>query len=483
MNLETLWSSLQGTLGSQAPQLLYALALLFVGWLVAVVARAGVVKGLATLGLNRRLSQAADSAVDVEKGVGLGVFWLIILFTLVAVFNTLNLTLVSGPLSSLLQELIDYAPNLLAGGALAFLAWLVATSLKLVTRKLLDKTSLDEKLSEHARMTPISASLADTVFWVVILLFLILILDVLGLQSLVAPLSNMLDKTLAILPNAVAALVVGGVGWLVATVLRNIVSNLAHTAGLDKLGSVSGNLQLSRVLGLFVFVAVFLPALVAAFDALHIEAISRPATDIIGQFLSAIPHVVAAGLILLVTWVVASFVSRLLSSLLAGVGLDTVPGRVGLGHVFERLSASALVGHIVLFFAMLFATVEAAAQLGFHQVGQLVTNFIEFGGNVLLGSVILVVGFWLANLAYQAVDRASGSDTKGLANVARYAILALVIAMGLRAIGIADDIVNLAFGLTLGAVAVAFALSFGLGGRDAAGDLLSHWLEKYRKDK
>jgi hypothetical protein len=57
-----------------------------------------------------------------------------------------------------------------------------------------------------------------------------------------------------------------------------------------------------------------------------------------------------------------------------------------------------------------------------------------------------------------------------------------VLAMGLRAMGIADDIVNLAFGLTLGAVAVAVALSFGLGGREAAGKLMEHWLSRWRKD-
>jgi hypothetical protein len=85
-------------------------------------------------------------------------------------------------------------------------------------------------------------------------------------------------------------------------------------------------------------------------------------------------------------------------------------------------------------------------------------------------------------VAYEAIDRASGVNTQGLARIARFAILALVIAMGLRAMGIADDIVNLAFGLTLGAVAVAVALSFGLGGREAAGKLMDHWLSKLRRD-
>ncbi len=97
------------------------------------------------------------------------------------------------------------------------------------------------------------------------------------------------------------------------------------------------------------------------------------------------------------------------------------------------------------------------------------TTFIGFAGNILLGSVILLIGFWLANVAHAALTRVSNTSSATLANIARIAILGLVIAMGLRATGIADDIVNLAFALAFGAVAVAVALYFGLGGREAAG--------------
>jgi hypothetical protein len=275
------------------------------------------------------------------------------------------------------------------------------------------------------------------------------------------------------------------VGWIVATVLRNLSTQLSRTAGIDQLGSKAGlapAVRLSGVLGTLVFIAVLLPSLIAALDALKIEAISRPATDMLAMLLAAVPHLIAAALILVITWMVASFASQLLASLLAALGFDTLPERVGLAHAFGALPASQFVGRVAFFFAMLFATVEAAGQLGFSQVSDLVTRFIAFGAQVLLGSAILVIGFWLANVAAEAIDRASGANGKGLSRMARFAILALVLAMGLRAMGIADDIVNLAFGLTLGAVAVAVALSFGLGGREAAGKLMEHWLARFRRD-
>jgi hypothetical protein len=240
------------------------------------------------------------------------------------------------------------------------------------------------------------------------------------------------------------------------------------------------SLQLSGLVGLLVFIAVFLPALIAALEVLKIEAISKPATEMLQMMLAAVPHIIAAGLILFITWLVASFASRLLASLLSTLGFDNLPKGVGLAHAFEKTPASVFVGRVALFFAMLFAATEAATQLGFAQVAEIVDTFIRFGGDILLGSVILVIGFWLANLAFEAIDRAGGPNTKGLARIGRFGILALVLAMGLRAMGIADDIVNLAFGLTLGAIAVAVALSFGLGGREASGKLMDHWLSKFR---
>lgn len=485
MNMHTLWESLQSALGGHIPQLLGALGIFILGWVIAVLVRAGARRSLGALRVNERFVRLTGTGVDIEGAVGLGLFWVVLLFTLVAVFNSLDLATVSGPFTAFTTELFAYAPRLLGGLALALLAWLLASVVRMVSQKLLDRTTLDEKLSEHADMAPIGESLAGALFWLVILLFVPAILGALGLRGLLDPLTQMLTKALDMLPNAVAALVIGGVGWILATVLRNLTTNLSRTAGIDKIGQRAGigeTVRLSGVAGMLVFVVVFVPSLIAALDALKIEAISRPATDMLGMILEAVPHLIAAALILVVTWLVATFASRLLASLLATLGFDTLPERIGLGHAFSQVSASTFVGRVALFFAMLFATVEAANQLGFEQVGGIVETFIRFGGDILLGSAILIIGFWLANVAFTAIDRAAGPNSKGLARIARFAILALVVAMGLRAMGIADDIVNLAFGLTLGAIAVAVALSFGLGGREAAGKLMEHWLSRFRKD-
>jgi len=487
MDLSALGSSLQSTLGAQLPGILGAIGILIVGWIVAVAARAGTRKLLGMIRVNRRVEESTHQRLDVENSIAKGVFWLVILVTLAGVFNSLDLALVSTPFAGMVSQILGYVPHLVAGTLLLLIVWVAATALRAVVTKVLGATTLDEKLSAQAGMEPMSKNVGNVLFWLVILLFIPAILSAYRLTGLLEPVQAMLNKALDIVPNGFAASVIGFAGWVVARVLRGLTTNLLAAAGADKAGASLGlheSVLLSRLAGTIVFILVFVPTLIAALDALKIEAVSRPATEMLGQFLDAVPNLIAAALILTITYYVARFASQLIARLLAGLGIDTLPEKLALQQVFAGgLKPSALVGWLVMLFAMLFATVEAANRLEFTQVRDVVTLFIEFGGDVLLGGVILVIGFWLANVAFVAINRAAGEGTAGLAWIARLAILGFVIAMGLRAMGIADDIVDLAFGLTLGAIAVAVALSFGLGGREAAGRQMEYWLAKLRKEE
>ncbi|MFT5426372.1 MAG: hypothetical protein ACI9ZT_001313 [Gammaproteobacteria bacterium] len=315
--------------------------------------------------------------------------------------------------------------------------------------------------------------------------FLPAILGAFQLGGLLDPVQSMVDKVLNIIPNIVAAAVIGAVGWFVAKILRDLSTNLLSAAGIDGLGQkagLKGDVSLSRLAGTAIFIFIFIPALIAALNALQIEAISRPATDMLAMIMGAIPNMFAAVVIILIAYYLAKLAANLVVNLFEGMGINSMPAKLGLSDAFDdNFTVSGLVGKVIIFFAMLFATVEASNRLGFGQVRDIVSTFIQFGGQILLGSVILAVGFWLANVAHSGIKRVSGEEAAAMAGLARIAILTLVAAMGLRSMGIADDIVNMAFGLTLGAVAIAIALSFGLGGREAAGKQMEYWLSNLRK--
>jgi hypothetical protein len=483
MDIQSIMQSLQETLSGSLPGFLAAVAILIVGWLVAVVLRAGTRRLLDAVNLNERIASSTDSEVNAESWGATGVFWIVMFLVLIAFFNVLDLQIVSEPLRALVTKVFEFGPSLFAGGILALIAWVLASLVRSLITGALSKTSIDEKISTAAEMKPVSGSIGDVLYWLILLMFLPAILGTLKMEGLLVPVQGMVDKILAMLPNILAAAVIGLVGWFVARILRDLVQNLLQVVGFDKLGEkagLKGNVSLSQLSGLLVFIFVFVPALVAALNTLQIEAISAPATEMLGAFMAAIPDIFAAVIILTIAFVLARFVSGLISQMLDGLGANALPEKLGFAAAGEGLYVSSIVGKVVSFFIMLFASVEAANQLGFAQVSQIVTTLIEFAGQVLLGGVILSAGFWIAGLAHTAVIKVSGESATALAGILRAAILGLVLAMGLRAMGIADDIVNLAFGLVLGAIAVAFALSFGLGGREAAGKQMEHWLARLR---
>jgi hypothetical protein len=484
METSKLLESLQGSLGTTLPAVLGAVLVLVFGWIVALVVRAGARKALRSLGVDRRIQSSTGRATRVESAIASGAYYLILVLALVGFFNVLELERVSTSLQSLVDQVLAYAPQLVGAGVLLLAAWVLATVLRSLATRALGATRLDEKLSAEAGMRPVSESLGNVLYWLVILLFLPAVLGALEMRGLLAPVEGMVNEILAMLPNVLAAGVIGAVGWFVARILRDLVTNLLAATGADRMGEqagLRGTMTLSRLVGLVVYVFVFVPALIAALNALRIEAISAPATEMLSAFMAAIPNVFGAGLILAVAWLVSGFIANLAASLLGGVGFDALPEKLGLARAFQgRITPSQLVGRLIVFFVMLFATVEAADRLGFAQVSELGATLIAFGGQVLLGVVIIGVGFWLSNLAYDAVRRVDGANVGVVASITRFAILGVVIAMGLRAMGLADDIVNLAFALTLGSVAVAIALAFGLGGREAAGRQMEYWLARLR---
>lgn len=486
MDFTSIIESLQATLGNTLPTLLAAVGILAIGWLVAVVFRAGTRRLLDVVNLNERIASNTDSEIDAESWGATGVFWMVMFLVLIAFFNVLDLQVVSEPLRALVTKVFEFGPSLFAGAILALLAWVLANVVRSLTTKALSKTTLDEKVSAAAEMKPVSDSIGDVLYWLIMLMFLPAILGTLKMDGLLVPVQGMVDKILGMLPNIFAAAVIGLVGWFVARILRDLVQNLLQVVGFDRLGEkagLSGNVSLSQLSGLLVFIFVFIPALVAALNTLQIEAVSGPATQMLSAFMAAIPDIFAAVIILSIAFVIARFLSGLVSRMLDGLGANDLPEKIGIASTkADGFYLSNFVGRVVSVFIMLFAGVEAANRLGFAQVSDLVSTLIEFAGQVLLGGIILAAGFWVAGLAHAAVIRVSGASATALAGILRAAILGLVLAMGLRAMGIADDIVNLAFGLVLGSIAVAFALSFGLGGREAAGKQMEHWLSQLRKD-
>ncbi len=479
------------------PSFAGALAILVVGWIVARIVAAVVKAGLRRTTLDQRLATwlAGDKGKEmkVEEVAGKIVFYTIMLFVLVAFFQTIGLSQLTEPLNALLNQVFDFAPRILGALALLVIAWVVATVLRMLTSRVLSSANIDQRVGAEAAIegketVPLSKTLGEAVYWLVFLFFLPAILGALALQGLLEPVQAMVNKILEYLPNVITAGAILVIGWFVARIIQRVISGLLAAVGTDRLSDnlgfdrALGKQTLSNLLGMIVYVLILIPVIISALNALGIEAVTRPASNMLDTMLGALPAMFAAVIVLALAYAIGKVLSGVLANILQGVGFNNLLGRLGFRTTAleEGRTPSDIVGYLVLVAIMLFALVEASGLLGFQTLADLVSEFIVFGSHIVVAIVIFGLGLYLANLAAETINAGNMKQARVLAIGARVAILILAGAMALRQLGVADEIITLAFGLTLGAIAVALAIAFGIGGRDLAARQLDEWHKSVR---
>lgn len=497
--MQPVLDQLSGTLGDLMPDLLRALAILIVGWLAAYVVSSLVRSGLKRADLDGRLARwtGAERGArrpEAERWIARGVYYLILIAVLIAFLQSLRLTVTDEPVRQLLTQLLEFGPRLLGGALLLLVAWILATVLRQAVSGLLRLAKLDERLGgraglEKGERAPISATLATATYWVVFLLFLPAVLGALALEGLLGPVRGMTDKILLFLPNLFASALALVLGWFVARIVQRIVTNLLQATGADRLGErigldkAFGAVSLSGLLGLIAYVLILVPVVITSLGALQLDTITRPAVDMLASILAAVPSIFAAVLLLVLAYAVGRFLAGLATSLLTGAGFDALMARLGLARAEGKgdPTPSSIAGYLTLVMVMLFAAIEAARLLGFATLAGLMARFTIFAGQVILGLIVFGVGLYVARVAALTVRSSGASQAPLLAAAARVSIVVLAGAIALNQMGLGDEIIRMAFGIVLGAVAVAAALAFGLGGRDVAARRLQRWLEAMEK--
>ena len=347
-------------------------------------------------------------------------------------------------------------------------------------KRLLQRIPALSRTDDDGTVTDLVSPIGALVKAVLTILVLIAVLEHFGLTNVLEPLNSMMSKFAAAVPNIIGAGVIAYAGWIIAKVVSQL-AGVALKKVDERLVERTGNEQVSiaKFGQALIFAIILLPIIVSALGVLDIPAISVPASAMIGKLMAAVPNIVGAAIVLLVVYAAARFVIFVLNGLLEGMKFDELPEKLGISGLFTKsFTPTRLVDMAIMFFAMLAAAVAAVDILEIDIVSEVFASVLEFGAGLLVGGLILIIGNFLGNLAYRKL---TDHGSAGLANIARIAILGLVLAMGLKAMGLADNIVGMAFGFTLGSVAVAAALAFGLGGRDAAKSIADDWVRKIKQ--
>jgi small-conductance mechanosensitive channel len=484
------------TIGTNLVDLGIALLILLIGYIVARIISSIVRRLLKRTNLDNRIADALsqpgeDRKFEVEDVIAKVLFWLLMIFVLVAVFERIGLSGISAPLSAFLNNVTtEYLPSLGGAAILLAIAWLVATALKFLVQKAISLTKLDERLSkygalEEGEQVAFGESLATAVFWLVFLLFLPAVLSTLGISEIAEPLQGIFDEILGVIPNILGAAVVFLIGWFVARVVHQVLTNLLKAIGADNIGQrvgLSDEYTVSNLVGRIVYIFIMLVTIIAALDQLDIAAISEPTTQMLTTIVDAIPGILGAALVLVVSYVIARLVSNLVEELLTGIGFDSIPEKLGLTWSVSN-SPSKFVGYLVLLAIMLLSATSAAELLGSEFLVNALGTFIDFFWKVVIAVLIFAIGLYFANLAKNMIMK-TGSDQAGsLARLAQVAVIVFAASMSLRELGLANDIINLAFGITLGAIGLAAALAFGLGSREVAGREVDRFISQMRDEE
>ena len=396
-------------------------------------------------------------------------------------------------------QLMNWGPKVLIAILIIIVTWIVARAVKWALQKGIDRTPA---LKRHVSGPPDETvghqigTIAKLIIWLV---GIMAALQFLGIAQILAPINELVTEIFAFLPNLIGAGLIFFVGLIVARIVKRLVETVLIAANIDGLlarvgiGSTEGTVRtapeavppgaapastrasLARAAGVLFYALIIIPVAIAALQVLGIAAISGPATAMLNEILAAIPRLLAAALWIGIAFIAARFLKTIIEAILPPTGFDDAVRSTGV--LPSTAFPSRIVANIAMIAIILAAAIEAARQLGGDQIAIFLAQVTALGGKVIFGTLIIVVGIFLARIIANLVG--SGTGEGGFAQtIVRYAIIALFTAIGLTFMGLADQIVILAFGLILGSAAVATALAFGFGGREAAGRVADHWASR-----
>jgi hypothetical protein len=509
--METITQTMVGFLGAGATwvvRLFLAVLVLVLGWFVSKIASKIIRQIFLTGDFDQRVSRWLG--LDLLQGEGekpkrrlatvieAVVYYLLLVIFLIFALEVLGDITITNILSEILTKVGLAVPNIVKALLILAGAWILAALTRFAAVKGMRKIQLGERLGkvmereEEARKEKydVIESFGNFIFYFIILLALLPFFEALQLNALVDPLKGMFTKVLAYVPNFISAGAVLVLGYFLARLCERLVANFAVVAGVNRFvegmrfETVLKSLDVAKILGTVVFLALMVPVLGITFDILDLPIITGVFSTMMNQVAASIPLLLGAFIILIIGLIAGRYLGDLVHEVLRDVGFDVILNRLGLERLEKKddktgqpaFTLSGVAGNLVAAVVILFFAMESFRMIRLALIADAIDRLILFLPNVLIAFVILGLGFYLAKVVEQiahrsfAADRTFEADVVGL--VLRYAIIVFAFFMAFDQLNVAHSIVVNAFTILLGAVGLGLALAFGLGSKEKAGAYL-----------
>src|SRR5438105_12374707 len=216
------------------------------------------------------------------------------------------------------------------------------------------------------------------------------------------------------------------------------------------------------------------------------DAVMTSLAAALAMLLGAIPKIIGFAVILIVGWLIASAVATAVASILRAVKFNDLAQRAGFADFVQKMGirqdSAGFIANVAKWFIRLIVLVSAFDALGLPAVSQVLQSLLMWLPNLIVALVVLVIAGLAANALAGLVRGATAESGMGnpdlIASIACIAVWAFATVVAVNQIGIATALVNTLFMATVGALALALGLAFGLGGRETAAEIVRNWYTK-----
>ncbi len=378
-------------------------------------------------------------------------------------------------LSTYFNNFLGGIPDLLAAILLIIAALILAGLLRSLIKKAAVRFNLAKRLgTTEASGKQTVDMLGNLGYIIVLILFLPGILDKLGLPSVSVPILGFLNTVFGYIPNILGAAIILAIGFYLARLIRDLLAAFLKKVKLDsyqeKFGikKTSGSpMNISDMLANIVYVLILIPVIIAALNTLNISVISQPAVAMLNDIFRMIPRILAAIIIMVIGIFLAKLVADFVYSLLEGSGLSEKVADVVEDAAAYKLNLARILSEVVRYVIIAVFLVQAFSVIQLDILNTAGTAILAYIPRVLAAALILI-GAYLLGTVLKKFMRSSFPDGHMGGLVLYYVIIAIGVLAALTQLGIATSFLLPVFQFSIGAVALAAALAFGLGGKDFA---------------
>lgn len=311
------------------------------------------------------------------------------------------------------------------------------------------------------------------------------------MNKVLSSLMGVVDSIISFLPNIIGALIFLLIAWIIAVIVKKVIVKGLGALGLEewlqKKGLVDAGKGKSesegiiQTFGKLAYFLVFLLFLPSVFDSLNMQSVSKPIKGMMSSILNFSPKIIVAVIILVLGIFIAKVLGTLVKNILGSLNVSRFNKYVNFGENKDSIDIPTATGWVITALIGLFFTVQALNTVNLSVLNKIGEAIIGYLPLVISAVIILALGLIGGNLISKLINKSTGNAM--LAEIVKYLVIIVSVFMTLDQLNFAQSIVNVAFLLILGAVAVAFAIAFGIGGKSFAEKQLNKFSDKIDSDK